>query len=78
MLPWVSCSLDEEILSILEEDVVATVRHLCALIYPGLSWQMARFFAADGVRRHCQFLAGHRLIREVDNDTYALLHAGSA
>jgi hypothetical protein len=78
MSPWTSCSLDEEILSILEEDAPATVRHLCALIYPRLSWQAARLFAADAVRRHCQFLAGHRLLREVEEDTYAPVHIGSA
>jgi hypothetical protein len=62
---WASCSLEEEILSILEEDAPATVRHLCALIYPRLSWQAAHLFAVDAVRRHCQFLASHRLLKEV-------------
>lgn len=75
---WASCSLEEEILSILEEDAPATVRHLCALLYPRLSWQAASLFAADAVRRHCQFLASHRLLREVEEDTYAPVHAGSA
>lgn len=75
---WATCSLDEEILSIAEEDACVTVRQLCALIYPWLSWEMAQHHLAEVVRLHCQTLVRRRCLAEVRRDTYHVVQPALA
>lgn len=78
MAPWACCNIEEEILSILDTGPPATLRHICVLIYPTLSWEEARAQVAGTIRRHCQFMVEQRLITEVSEDTFAPCYAGSA
>lgn len=70
--PWAACSLEDEILAVLETDSPATVRYLASLLFPWMSWQSAQLHAAEAVRSHCRFLSQQQLIAETAEDTYAL------
>lgn len=78
MAPWISCSLEADILAVLENDSPASVQYLCCLLFPWLSWRAAQEHAAQTVRVHCQLLARDHLLKEVGADTFAVIHMGSA
>lgn len=67
-----SCSLEDEILCILEEDSPATVRQICAVVYPMMSWLAARQGAAEIVRNHCACLVRQHVLVETAEDTFSL------
>lgn len=69
---WAACSLEDDILSVLETDSPASVRYLATLLFPWMSWQSAQLHAAEAVRAHCRFLQQQRLIAETAEDTYVL------
>lgn len=73
-----SCSLEEEIMDILETDSPVTVRFLCAVLFPSRSWTGAQVGAAEAVRTHCRALVRRRLIAEVNEDLYTLACLGNA
>lgn len=78
MSPWVSCSLEEEILAISEVEPLFTVRYLCALIYPWLSWESAQVHAAEVVRQHCLILVRERCLDEVPPGVFRRACGGRA
>jgi hypothetical protein len=72
------CSLEEEILTILEDGVPVTVRYLCAIVYPTRSWCEAQRGAAEVVRGHCLGLVRRRVLVEIEEDTFSLAAMGRA
>lgn len=78
MAPCTCCDLAAEIVTVLEADSPARIRHLCAIIYPSLSWREAQVHAAADIRHHCHFLAQERLITQVDEDTFVVTPCASA
>lgn len=78
MAPWASCSLEEEILSILEADSPVTIRYLCSLLFPDQPWLTAERYAAESIRAHCHLLARQRLVRETSVDLFSLAEINRA
>lgn len=76
MAPWANCSLEEEILLIAGAEAHVSVRYLCLLIYPWMSWQVAEEQTAEAVRQHCEFLVRQRCLAQIGADTYSLVKAG--
>lgn len=70
--PWPSCNLEDEILCLLEESAPLTVRQICAVVYPKMSWLAARQGAAETVRSHCACLVRQHVLVETAEDTFSL------
>lgn len=78
MSPWVACSLEEEIMAVIESDTMVSIRYLCAVLFPMLCWIDARQHIAEAVRAHCRMLVRARLLQEVGEDVFCLIGLGRA
>ena len=64
--------LDHKIITILSIDSPATIRFLCALLFPRQSWHAAQRAEAAAVRIRCHLLCEQRILWAVGEDIFAL------